>query len=235
MRQMRILVVEDEATNRDFLRRSLEDNGYETTLASTAQEAEEAAKSIALEGGVAIDGVILDLMLPDGDGISLIRRMKAAGLSAPVLILSAKRSVDERVFGLETGGDDYLTKPYAIAELMARLRNMVRRTETHAQEQKTVLRVQDITLDLLRREARRGEQVLELTTREFSLLEFLCRNAGRMVTRSMILDQVWGMRIEPETNVVDVHIYRLRNKMERRGERPLLRTIRGMGYVLQDR
>ncbi len=235
MRQMRILVVEDEATNRDFLRRSLEDNGYETTLASTAQEAEEAAKSSALEGGVAIDGVILDLMLPDGDGISLIRRMKAAGLSAPVLILSAKRSVDERVFGLETGGDDYLTKPYAIAELMARLRNMVRRTETHAQEQKTVLRVQDITLDLLRREARRGEQVLELTTREFSLLEFLCRNAGRMVTRSMILDQVWGMRIEPETNVVDVHIYRLRNKMERRGERPLLRTIRGMGYVLQDR
>jgi two-component system copper resistance phosphate regulon response regulator CusR len=232
---MRILVVEDEATNRDFLRRSLEDNGYETTLASTAQEAEEAAKSSALEGGVAIDGVILDLMLPDGDGISLIRRMKAAGLSAPVLILSAKRSVDERVFGLETGGDDYLTKPYAIAELMARLRNMVRRTETHAQEQKTVLRVQDITLDLLRREARRGEQVLELTTREFSLLEFLCRNAGRMVTRSMILDQVWGMRIEPETNVVDVHIYRLRNKMERRGERPLLRTIRGMGYVLQDR
>ena len=120
MRQMRILVVEDEATNRDFLRRSLEDNGYETTLASTAQEAEEAAKSSALEGGVAIDGVILDLMLPDGDGISLIRRMKAAGLSAPVLILSAKRSVDERVFGLETGGDDYLTKPYAIAELMAR-------------------------------------------------------------------------------------------------------------------
>ncbi len=232
---MRILVVEDEATNRDFLRRSLEDNGYETTLASTAQEAEEAAKSSALEGGVAIDGVILDLMLPDGDGISLIRRMKAAGLSAPVLILSAKRSVDERVFGLETGGDDYLTKPYAIAELMARLRNMVRRTETHAQEQKTVLRVQDITLDLLRREARRGEQVLELTTHEFSLLEFLCRNAGRMVTRSMILDQVWGMRIEPETNVVDVHIYRLRNKMERRGERPLLRTIRGMGYVLQDR
>lgn len=226
---MRILVVEDDTTNREFLRRSLEENSYEPVLASSAAEAELASRT----GD--IDGAIVDLMLPDGDGISLIQRMKANGLSAPVLILSARRSVDDRVFGLETGGDDYLTKPYAITELLARLRNLVRRTEAHPPETKTVLQVRDLKMDLLRREAMRGDQVLDLTTREFALLEFLCRNAGRMVTRSMILDQVWGMRIEPETNVVDVHIYRLRNKIERRGEQPLLRTIRGMGYVLNDK
>lgn len=226
---MRILVVEDDTTNREFLRRSLEENSYEPVLASSAAEAEQASRT----GD--IDGAIVDLMLPDGDGISLIQRMKANGLSAPVLILSARRSVDDRVLGLETGGDDYLTKPYAITELLARLRNLVRRTEAHPAETKTVLQVRDLKMDLLRREAMRGDQVLDLTTREFALLEFLCRNAGRMVTRSMILDQVWGMRIEPETNVVDVHIYRLRNKIERRGEQPLLRTIRGMGYVLKDK
>lgn len=225
---MRILVVEDDTTNREFLRRSLEENSYEPVLADCAGAAERAVHSSQ------IDGAIVDLMLPDGDGLSLIQRLKAGGLKAPILILSAKRSVDERVFGLEKGGDDYLTKPYAITELLARLRNLMRRTETHLPEQKTVLQVKDLKMDLLRREATRGDQVIELTTREFALLEFLCRNAGRMVTRSMILDQVWGMRIEPETNVVDVHIYRLRNKIERRGERPLLRTIRGMGYVLND-
>ena len=226
---MQILVVEDDAANREFLRRSLEENGYEPVLAGSLQEAEEKAQSSTF------DCAILDLMLPDGDGIELIRRLKDSGFTAPILILSAKRSVDERVLGLQTGGDDYLTKPYAVAELMARLRNLVKRAETVSPEQRTVLRVQDLTLDLLRREARRGDQVLDLTTREFSLLEFLCRNAGRMVTRSMILDKVWGMRIDPETNVVDVHIYRLRNKMERHGEAPMLRTVRGMGYVLKDR
>ncbi len=226
---MQILVVEDDAANREFLRRSLEENGYEPVLAGSLQEAEEKAQSSTF------DCAILDLMLPDGDGIELIRRLKESGFTAPILILSAKRSVDERVLGLQTGGDDYLTKPYAVAELMARLRNLVKRAETVSPEQRTVLRVQDLTLDLLRREARRGDQVLDLTTREFSLLEFLCRNAGRMVTRSMILDKVWGMRIDPETNVVDVHIYRLRNKMERHGEVPMLRTVRGMGYVLKDK
>ncbi len=226
---MQILVVEDDAANREFLRRSLEENGYEPVLAGSLQEAEETAQSRTF------DCAILDLMLPDGDGIELIRRLKESGFTAPILILSAKRSVDERVLGLQTGGDDYLTKPYAVAELMARLRNLLKRAETASAEQRTVLRVQDLTLDLLRREARRGDQVLDLTTREFSLLEFLCRNAGRMVTRSMILDKVWGMRIDPETNVVDVHIYRLRNKMERHGEVPMLRTVRGMGYVLKDK
>ena len=226
---MRILVVEDDAANREFLRRTLIENGYEPLLAATVMEAKQVAEMAHCDCG------IVDLMLPDGDGITLIRQLKESGFAAPILILSAKRSVDERVLGLRTGGDDYLTKPYAVAELLARLGNLVRRAESTPAEQRTVLRVQDLTLDLLRREARRGEQVLDLTTREFSLLEFLCRNAGRMVTRSMILDKVWGMRIDPETNVVDVHIYRLRNKMERHGEQPLLKTIRGMGYVLKDK
>jgi DNA-binding response OmpR family regulator len=151
-----------------------------------------------------------------------------------VLILSARRTVDDRVKGLEQGGDDYLTKPFALAELLARLRNLLRR---HGQANREVskLNVMDLQLDLLRREARRGEELLQLTPQEFVLLEYLCRNAGRVVTRSMILDRVWGMRIQPDTNVVDVHIYRLRGKVDTDGREPLIKTLRGVGYVLKDR
>jgi DNA-binding response OmpR family regulator len=156
------------------------------------------------------------------------------GVRAPVLILSARRSVDDRVRGLEQGGDDYLIKPFALAELLARLRNLLKRNSPH-QGEATRLHVQDLELDLLRREAIRGGQVLQLTPQEFVLLEFLCRNAGRVVTRSMILDKVWGMRIVPDTNVVDVHIYRLRGKVDGAGQQPLIMTMRGVGYVLKDR
>jgi two-component system copper resistance phosphate regulon response regulator CusR len=149
------------------------------------------------------------------------------------MILSARRSVDDRVRGLEQGGDDYLTKPFALAELLARLRNLVKRNP--ASSEATRLRVLDLELDLLRREARRGERVLSLTPQEFTLLEYLCRNPGRVVTRSMILDKVWKMRIHPATNVVDVHIYRLRGKVDAEGMQPLIRTLRGVGYVLRDR
>ncbi|MGD0135731.1 MAG: response regulator transcription factor, partial [Bryobacteraceae bacterium] len=148
--------------------------------------------------------------------------------------LSARRSVDDRVRGLEQGGDDYLTKPFALAELLARLRNLVKRNSSSVAEA-TRLRVLDLELDLLRREASRSGEILNLTPQEFVLLEYLCRNAGRVVTRSMILDEVWGMRIQPDTNVVDVHIYRLRGKVDTDGRRPLIRTLRGVGYVLKDR
>jgi two-component system copper resistance phosphate regulon response regulator CusR len=141
--------------------------------------------------------------------------------------------VDDRVRGLEQGGDDYLTKPFALAELLARLRNLLKRNSPSSEL--TRLRVLDLELDLLRREASRGGKVLHLTAQEFTLLEYLCRNPGRVVTRSMILDKVWGMRIQPDTNVVDVHIYRLRGKVDTDGRQPLIRTLRGVGYVLKDR
>src|ERR1700690_4377274 len=180
------------------------------------------------------DALIVDLGLPDRDGISLILRLRQLGLTSPVLILSARRSVDDRVRGLEQGGDDYLTKPFALAELLARVRNLVRRTNSSSAAA-TRLRVLDLELDLLRREASRSGELLNLTPQEFILLEYLCRNAGRVVTRFMILDEVWGMRIQPDTNVVDVHIYRLRGKVDTDGRGPLIRTLRGVGYVLNDR
>jgi DNA-binding response OmpR family regulator len=225
---MRLLLVEDEHDIQTFLRRSLEDAGYEVDAAPDAKTAETCARRNKY------DILVVDLGLPDEDGITLILKLRQIGIGAPVLILSARRSVDDRVRGLEQGGDDYLTKPFALAELLARLRNLLRRNNPAVNES-TRLRVLDLELDLLRREASRSGQVLQLTPQEFVLLEYLCRNAGRVVTRSMILDKVWGMRIQPDTNVVDVHIYRLRGKVDGKGQQPLIRTLRGVGYVLKDR
>jgi two-component system copper resistance phosphate regulon response regulator CusR len=225
---MRILLVEDEHDIQAFLLRSLQEAGYQVDAAADGK----AAEALAQEN--VYDALIVDLGLPDMDGITLILRLRQIGVSAPVLILSARRSVDDRVRGLEQGGDDYLTKPFALAELLARLRNLIKRNAPAGTEASKV-RVLDLELDLLRREATRGGQVLQLTQQEFVLLEYLCRNAGRVVTRSMILDKVWGMRIQPDTNVVDVHIYRLRGKVDGPGQQPLIRTLRGVGYVLKDR
>ncbi|MGA7859529.1 MAG: response regulator transcription factor [Terracidiphilus sp.] len=225
---MRLLLVEDEVEIQGFLQRSLEEAGYEVEVAPNARTAEQLAI------GSQFDILIVDLGLPDRDGISLILQLRELGMRAPVLILSARRSVDDRVRGLEQGGDDYMTKPFALAELLARLRNLLKRNSPF-QGEATRLHVQDLELDLLRREASRGGQVLQLTQQEFVLLEYLCRNAGRVVTRSMILDKVWGMRIVPDTNVVDVHIYRLRGKVDGAGQHPLIKTMRGIGYVLKDR
>ncbi len=225
---MRLLLVEDELEIQGFLQRSLTEAGYQVEAAGDGRTAER----LAIESSH--DVLIVDLGLPDQDGISLILRLRQLGLTAPVLILSARRSVDDRVRGLEQGGDDYLTKPFALAELLARLRNLLKRNNASGAEA-TRLRVLDLELDLLRREASRSGTRLNLTPQEFVLLEYLCRNAGRVVTRSMILDQVWGMRIQPDTNVVDVHIYRLRGKVDADGYGPLIRTLRGVGYVLRDR
>ena len=225
---MRLLLVEDEPDIQSFLQSSLKEAGYEVAAAIDGKTAEQ----LAVDGK--FDILIVDLGLPDVDGITLILKLRQMGVSAPVLILSARRSVDDRVRGLEQGGDDYLTQPFALAELLARLRNLLKRNSP-AGSDTTKLHVHDLELDLLRREATRSGQVLQLTSQEFVLLEYLCRNAGRVVTRSMILDKVWGMRIEPETNVVDVHIYRLRGKVDGKGQQPLIRTLRGVGYVLKDR
>jgi|HubBroStandDraft_4_1064222.scaffolds.fasta_scaffold44768_2 DNA-binding response OmpR family regulator len=224
--RMRLLLVEDDLAIQSFLKRALSEAGYQIDAAQNAKSGEVKA----LEG--IHDALIVDLGLPDMDGLDLIVRCRAQGISAPVLILSARRSVDERVRGLERGGDDYLTKPFALAELIARLRNLLRRSSP-PQSDATLLQASDLQLDLVRHEARRGDHLLQLTPQEFSLLEYLCRNAGRVVTRSMILDHVWRMRIDPATNVVDVHIYRLRSKVDHNAAVPLIHTIRGVGYVLK--
>lgn len=224
---MRLLVVEDDPAIREFLERALTESGYQVDTAPDAARAE----MLALEG--THDAFIIDLGLPDRDGLDLIQRCRAQGISAPVLILSARRSVDDRVRGLERGGDDYLTKPFALAELLARLRNILKRANPgHAETAR--LWIADLQLDLIRHEAHRNGQPLRLTPQEFILLEYLCRNAGRVVTRSMILDHVWQTRIDPATNVVDVHIYRLRNKVDHDALQPLIHTIRGVGYVLKE-
>ncbi len=225
---MRLLLVEDEHDIQTFLEQALTEAGYQVDVAPNGKTAENFAQANSY------DILIVDLGLPDQDGISLIMHLRHEGVRAPVLILSARRSVDDRVRGLELGGDDYLTKPFALAELLARLRNLLKRNVPHNGET-TRLRVQDLELDLLKREASRGGQSLQLTPQEFILLEYLCRNAGRVVTRSMILDKVWGMRIQPDTNVVDVHIYRLRGKVDGNQQIPLIRTLRGVGYVLKER
>jgi two-component system copper resistance phosphate regulon response regulator CusR len=225
---MRLLLVEDELDIQRFLKTSLAEAGYQVEAAADGKTAER----LAIDSQ--FDVLIVDLGLPDQDGISLILKLRQLGVRAPVLILSARRSVDDRVRGLEQGGDDYLTKPFALAELLARLRNLTKRNSPSSAEA-TRLRVLDLEMDLLRREAIRSGQLLQLTPQEFVLLEYLCRNAGRVVTRSMILDQVWGMRIQPDTNVVDVHIYRLRGKVDGPGQQPMIRTLRGVGYVLKDR
>jgi DNA-binding response OmpR family regulator len=224
---MRLLVVEDDEAIQQFIKRALTEAGYQVDAASNGRTGELKA----LEG--IHDAFVIDLGLPDMDGLDLIARCRAQGISAPVLILSARRSVDERVRGLERGGDDYLTKPFAFAELLARLRNLLRRSSV-PQNDPVRLQAADLQLDLVRHEAWRGDQLLQLTPQEFSLLEYLCRNAGRVVTRTMILDHVWRMRIDPTTNVVDVHIYRLRSKVDSDTSEPLIHTIRGIGYVLKN-
>ncbi len=226
MGSMRLLLVEDEFEIQGFLKKSLADAGYEVDAAVDGRSA------VSLASENTYDGLIVDLGLPDIDGIDLILQLRQRGVVSPVLILSARRSVDDRVKGLEQGGDDYLTKPFAVAELLARLRNLMRRNPVSV-EDLTRLRILDLELDFLKRRATRGGEVLNLSPQEFVLLEYLCRHAGRVVTRSMLLAEVWGMRIQPDTNVVDVRIYRLRGKIDTAGRIPLIKTLRGIGYVLR--
>ncbi len=224
---MRVLLVEDEPEIQGFLRQSLTEAGYTVDSALDGKTATRHAAETKY------DAMIVDLNLPDQDGIDLILQLRHSGVTAPVLILSARRSVDDRVAGLEQGGDDYLTKPFAIAELLARLRNLLRRQAVPANASSRI-RIRDLELDLVGRRASRGSVMLNLSPQEFVLLEYLCRHAGRVVTRSMLLAEVWGLRIQPETNVVDVHIYRLRRKVDSEGQEPLITTLRGIGYVLKE-
>jgi two-component system copper resistance phosphate regulon response regulator CusR len=225
---MRILVVEDEREIQALLRDALVEAGYQV-------DAVEDGRTAALYTGRSrYDGMIVDLGLPDQDGMDLILHLRRSGVKSPVLILSARRSVDDRVRGLEQGGDDYLTKPFAVAELLARMRNLLRRSLPPSDDP-TVIRISDLELDLIKRRASRAGETLNLSPLEFVLIEYLCRHAGRVVTRSMLLAEVWGMRIQPDTNIVDVHIYRLRGKIDTEGREPMIKTLRGIGFVLNDR
>ena len=222
---MRVLLVEDDATIADFVAKGLTEAGYAVDVASDGEQGYERAASGEY------DAAIVDIMLPRLDGLAVIDRVRGRGIRTPVLILSARHSVDDRVRGLQAGGDDYLTKPFAFAELLARVQALIRRA-TGATEP-TKLSAGDLTLELLTRRTERGGRAIDLRPREFALLEYLMRNPGRVLTKTMILSHVWGYSFNPGTNVVDVLVSRLRDKIDRDFEPKLLHTVRGVGYVLK--
>ena len=223
---MRILIVEDDQQIAGFVRKGLEESGY------AVDHAADADNGFALAVNEPYDAMVIDVMLPGRDGLRLIEDLRRRGVSTPVLILSAKRSVDDRVRGLQTGGDDYLTKPFAFAELLARVRALIRRGGTTGGET-TRIAAGPLTMDLVKREVTRGDEHIDLQPREFSLLEYLIRNVGQVVTKTMIMQHVWDFDFDPQTNVVEVLVHRLRGKVDEAFEPKLIQTVRGVGYVLR--
>jgi DNA-binding response OmpR family regulator len=221
---MRILVVEDDQTLADFISKGLREAGYVVDVARDGRAGLELAAQRPP------DLAVVDVMLPELDGFALIEQLRRRGLSFRVLILSARRSVDDRVKGLQIGGDDYLTKPFAFAELLARVQALLRRSDGGGEP--TTLTVGDLEIDLLGRRATRAGQSIDLRPREFALLEYLARQAGKVVSKTMIQSRIWKYSFDPRTNVVDVLVCRLREKLDRPFEPKLLHTRRGMGYVL---
>lgn len=223
--RVRVLLVEDDRTIADFVAKGLREAGFAVDLATDGRAGLEQALAVRH------DAAIVDVMLPQMDGLALIDALRAREVRTPVLILSAKRSVDDRVRGLQAGGDDYLTKPFAFAELLARVQALIRRATGAAEP--TRLTVGDLSLDLLTRKVQRGSGAIDLRPREFALLEYLMRNAGRVVSKTSILSHVWGYDFDPNTNVVDVLVSRLRDRVDRPFPAKLLHTVRGVGYVLR--
>jgi len=222
---MRVLIIEDDQTIAEFVARGLREAGFAVDLAADGEEGLEAALQQAY------DVAVVDLMLPKRDGLAVIDALRRRGKTTPVLILSARRSVDDRVRGLQAGGDDYLTKPFAFAELLARVQALVRRASLTPEP--TTLTIADLSLDLLTRKVVREGQTIELRPREFALLEYLMRNAGKVVSKTMILSHVWDYNFDPQTNIVDVLVSRLRDKIDRPFETKRLHTVRGVGYVIR--
>lgn len=227
---MRVLVIEDDAATADFICRGLREHGHGSDVAATGPD----GLFLATGGGGAVpfDALVVDRMLPGLDGLALVRALREAGVGTRVIFLTAMHGVGDRVAGLEAGGDDYLVKPFAFAELLARLHALLRRpTLTEAV---TTLQVGDLELDLLRRSVTRDGQRVDLQPREFLLLEFLVRHADRVVTRTMLLEGVWDFHFDPRTNIVETHVSRLRGKLNRAGELPdMIQTVRGAGYMLR--
>lgn len=224
--KMRLLIVEDDRESADYLAKAFREVGHIAELAGDGED----GLSLAETGDY--DVLVIDRMLPKRDGLSLIGTLREKGIHTPVLILSALGQVDDRVKGLRAGGDDYLPKPYSFAELLARVEVLSRRHGGPSEE--TVYRVGDLELDRLSHGVTRGKTEITLQPREFRLLEYLMKHAGQVVTRTMLLENVWDYHFDPQTNVIDVHISRLRSKIDKGHERPLLHTIRGAGYMIRD-
>jgi two-component system OmpR family response regulator len=225
---MKVLLIEDDATASAYLKKALVESGQVVDAVGDGLEGLNRAMNEPY------DALIVDRMLPSLDGLSVIETLRKAGRTTPVLIVSALGDVDERVRGLRSGSDDYLVKPYAFAELLARLELMVQRRGSQGAAVETTLRVADLEMDLLTRTVRRDGKTIELKTREFQLLEYLMRHPGRVVTRTMILESVWDYHFDPQTNVIDVHISRLRQKVDKGSDAPLIRTVRGAGYSIRE-
>jgi two-component system OmpR family response regulator len=223
---VRILIIEDDREVASFIQSGLLQAGWNVDVADNGKD------GLFLATTESYDALIVDRMLPGVDGLALIRTLRASQISTPALILSALGEVDDRVAGLKAGGDDYLVKPFAFAELSARLEALLRRSAGGNPHETTRLSVADLHMDLLKREVRRGTTRIDLQPREFQLLEFLMRHAGQVVTRTMLLEGVWDYHFDPQTNVIDVHISRLRSKVDKDFSPPLLHTIRGVGYKL---
>lgn len=223
---MRILLVEDDINTREFVAKGLREAGHVADVASNGRD------GLFLATTERFDAIVLDRMLPQVDGLTILRALRASGSEVPVLILSALGEIDDRVAGLRAGSDDYLVKPFAMSELLARLDVLERRKSKPGAAATTSLRVDDLEMDLLKRAVRRGAQRIELKAKEFQLLEYLMRHADQVVTRTMLLEGVWDYHFDPKTNVIDVHISNLRNKIDRGHARPLIHTVRGAGYRL---
>ncbi len=223
---MRILVVEDQPKIAEFVRSGLKENGFLVDLYETGEEGYEQALNESY------DAMVLDIMLPGRDGLSVLKSLREKGITMPIIILTARSELNERVLGLELGADDYLTKPFFTEELVARLKAQIRRTSgVHL----NILKVGDLTMNLVSREVRRGDADLELTTREFALLEYFMRSPGRVYTRSQISAHVWNMHFDPGTNMVDVTVGRLRKKVDGKEEKKLIETVRGVGYRIREK
>lgn len=223
---MRILLVEDDAKIATFIEKGLRAAGFVVEHAADGQEGLDFALLQPF------DAAVIDIMLPQRDGLSVIEEMRAAGVNTPVIILSAKGALDDRVKGLQVGGDDYLTKPFAFSELLARVQALIRRSSGVSEP--TRLEVGDLALNLITREVTRGGRPIELQPLEFSLLEYLMRNTGRVVSKTMIMEHVWNYNFDPQTNVVEARICRLRDKVDKEFGAKMIKTVRGVGYVLKD-
>ncbi|MDI9559153.1 MAG: response regulator transcription factor [Pseudomonadota bacterium] len=223
---MRILLIEDDKTIASFVIKGLKEAGFVVDHAVNGED------GLHLALTEAYDAAIVDIMLPKMDGLTVVTEMRRQGKQTPVIILSAKRSVDDRVKGLQLGSDDYLVKPFAFSELLARVQALIRRASGAAETTRLV--VADLVMDLLTREVTRGSSTIDLQPREFALLEYLMRNAGRVVSKTMIMEHVWDYNFDPQTNVVEARMSRLRDKIDKDFESKLIHTIRGVGYVLKE-